>query len=485
MPAQLTTRQQVNGYRFLLRRMEHSLIRRDARMLHDPMRSHFRSVSVGIALTVLITGACAVYGLIKPAGSVGDSKILVGKESGGLYVVVDETLRPVLNLASARLIAGSAEKPKSVSESKLTDYERGPLVGIPGAPQSLKPSSGPSDWTVCDVVDPASATSGVTTAVLAIAPENDSAARGLGASEALFVESGGRQYLLSDGKRHEVDVSDAAVEKSFGFAGVEARPISPGLLNAFPEADKLATPQIAKRGEQSKTGLGPIGTVVEVTGVGDQGNALYVVLRSSIQRVTAAAADVIRYSDIASGGQIRTTAPASITDIAQTADLPVVDFPDRIPTIIEQQHDPVACLAWSKTDSDNPAKLLIFAGRSLPLKDGSTPVALASADGGGAGLDAAFVPPSSGRYVVTAGADSESPRRESLVYVNDSGVAFGVADAQTAQFLGLGDEPQVAPWPIVGLLPEGPALSRSQALVERDSLVSRGATVQAGDVTGG
>ncbi|MBF6247361.1 type VII secretion protein EccB, partial [Nocardia elegans] len=39
MPAQLTTKAQVNGYRFLLRRLDHALVRRDVRMLHDPMRS--------------------------------------------------------------------------------------------------------------------------------------------------------------------------------------------------------------------------------------------------------------------------------------------------------------------------------------------------------------------------------------------------------------------------------------------------------------
>ncbi|WP_280228711.1 type VII secretion protein EccB, partial [Nocardia cyriacigeorgica] len=47
MPAQLTTRQQVNGYRFLLRRLDHALVRRDVRMLHDPMRSQLRSLLVG------------------------------------------------------------------------------------------------------------------------------------------------------------------------------------------------------------------------------------------------------------------------------------------------------------------------------------------------------------------------------------------------------------------------------------------------------
>ncbi len=59
---------------------------------------------------------------------------------------------PVLNLASARLITGSSEKPTSVADTKLKSYPRGPLLGIPGAPASLPGSAhkGTSMWTVCD-----------------------------------------------------------------------------------------------------------------------------------------------------------------------------------------------------------------------------------------------------------------------------------------------------------------------------------------------
>ncbi|MFP3670850.1 type VII secretion protein EccB, partial [Priestia sp. SIMBA_032] len=78
-----------------------------------------------------------VYGLIKPQGTVGDSNIIVSKKAGAMYVVVDGTLHPVLNLASARLISDSDESPKSIAEKKLTGYPRGPLLGIPGAPVAL------------------------------------------------------------------------------------------------------------------------------------------------------------------------------------------------------------------------------------------------------------------------------------------------------------------------------------------------------------
>ncbi len=141
--AQRTTKSQVSGYRFLLRRLEHALVRRDIRMIHDPMSAHVKSLIVGLVLTLLVLGGVVVFSFFKPQGSVGDSKILMSKDSGQLYVLLNGQLRPALNLASARLVTGSAAKPNAVKDSVLDDYPRGPQVGIPGAPSSLAARGAP------------------------------------------------------------------------------------------------------------------------------------------------------------------------------------------------------------------------------------------------------------------------------------------------------------------------------------------------------
>ncbi len=476
MPTPLTTRQQVNGYRFLLRRLEHALMRRDVRMLHDPMRSQFRAATVGIVLALLVTGGFAVYGFIKPVGSVGDSKIIASKESGGLFVVIDDVLHPVLNLASARLITGEAAKPTSVAESKLANYRRGPLVGIPGAPQNL-PGSADTDhawWSVCDtVVAPGGAAaldSGVITSVVGARPQTDADIRALSPSEGLLVSASGTRYLLADGRRFRVADDDDAVTTAFSLNGVRPRPVSVGMLNAFPEGPDLATPTIPGRGRQSGTKLGAVGSVIEVPGVAGSASSFYVVLADSIQKVDRAAADVVRFSDRASGGEVREVGPASITGVTEGTTLPLDGFPATAPTVVSDADAPVGCLAWDRPVDCTEATLRILAGRRLPVPEDARPVQLASADGPGSGLDAVYIPPSTGDYVVTTGADPDSPRRESLVYVNDSGVRFGIADAATGTALGLGDTPAPAPWPIVELLAPGPALSARDALVERDSI---------------
>ena len=48
-----------------------------------------------------------------------------------------DTVHPVLNLASARLIAGTPANPEVVSAAAIDNAKRGPLVGIPGAPATI------------------------------------------------------------------------------------------------------------------------------------------------------------------------------------------------------------------------------------------------------------------------------------------------------------------------------------------------------------
>src|SRR6185369_14680794 len=136
--------------------MEHALVRRDVRMLHDPMRSQSRALAVGALLSLLVVAGCGALALIRPQDSIGSARIVVGKESGAMFVVVDETLHPVLNLASARLIVGSADRPVIVKESELGTRPRGALLGIPGAPSAL-PHQDPGAWTLCDSIAPGGA----------------------------------------------------------------------------------------------------------------------------------------------------------------------------------------------------------------------------------------------------------------------------------------------------------------------------------------
>ena len=62
--------------------------------------------------------------------------------------------------------------------------------------------------------------------------------------------------------------------------------------------------------------------------------------------------------------------------------------------------------------------------------------------------------------------------RESLFWVSDNGVRFGIAaDESTLRALGLDPAAAVqAPWPLLRTFAAGPALSRQAALLARDTV---------------
>ncbi|WP_459549325.1 type VII secretion protein EccB [Nocardia sp. X0981] len=479
MPAQLTTRAQVNGYRFLLRRYEHALVRRDVRMLHDPMRSQSRSLVVGAVLGILVVAGAAIMSFLRPQGAIGDSKIVMAKETGALYAIVDGTMYPALNLASARLITNSNEAPTSVKESKLGDLPRGPLVGIPGAPAALPGSSAGdrSTWTLCDTVALSSAGSavgsaGASSTVLAggLDMEADAAARPLSTTEALLVSRDDKTFLLFDGKRAEVDPADSVMERSLALGNHHPRPISTGLLNAATQVPPLTPPHIDRIGEPGPDRLSdvPVGGVVRVRGV--DSDELYVVLADGVQRVSPFAAQVIRNTNSQGMSEITTVPPDRLIGIPVRTTLAVGHFPWETPEIKTAEEAPVGCISWVEEAEAPAATVTFLAGRELPLAEPSAPVELATADGVGDRVDAAYIPPSTGEYVQAVAMTPGSARRGGLFYIADNGIRYGVPDIQTATVLGLEEKPRPAPWPIIGQLVPGPTLSAEEALTSHDTL---------------
>src|SRR5690242_9189085 len=132
-----STKLQISGYRFLLRRMEHALVRGETRMADDPVRAQSVSLTAGAVVAMIVAAVCVVLAFLRPPGALGDAPIVIVRESGALYVRVGDVVHPVLNLASARLIVGTAANPEAVSASAVNNAKRGPLLGIPGAPADV------------------------------------------------------------------------------------------------------------------------------------------------------------------------------------------------------------------------------------------------------------------------------------------------------------------------------------------------------------
>ncbi|MFE7796238.1 type VII secretion protein EccB [Nocardia sp. NPDC057440] len=479
MPSKPTTRWQVSGYRFLVRRMEHALVRRDVRMLHDPMRSQSRAYAAGLVLAVVVLAGCGVLALLRPQDKIGSNKILIGKESGGVYVVIDDVVHPALNLASARLAAGEPAKPAVVKDSELGKKPRGQLIGIPGAPASLrfeKDGMGRA-WTVCDQLKN-DGSKDLTTSVLAGDPELGPKASVMGGDKALLVQGKDSAYLVYENRRARVDMTDRAVTDALNITGMAPRPIGEGLLNTIPEVLPIIPPPINDPGAAVNYSVANhrIGDVVEVQTVP---GIHYVVLQDGLQQISPLTANIIRnrYRSTASSTTIDQTDKTN-ANVSHT--LRVELYPHTAPTIIQAKDQPVGCLSWkpiaaaADNKDGNRAELSVIIGVALPIPDKAKLVPLAQADGSGANADSVYIKPGTGAFIQSTGIEPDSRRKDSMFYIADTGVRYGIKNADAAKALGMdteaGVKPEPAPWPIVGLLASGPSLGREEAMVAHDGV---------------
>ncbi len=145
-----TTKSQVTGHRFMRRRVEHGLLFGDIRMIHDPLATRRRALLLGTAAVAMITAVMVLFAWLRPNPDPGDAAIL-RDPAGNLLVRVGDTVHPVTNLTSARLVAGEAAEPARVGEEHLARMPRGVPVGIPVAPSGFSPGSAPDlAWSVCE-----------------------------------------------------------------------------------------------------------------------------------------------------------------------------------------------------------------------------------------------------------------------------------------------------------------------------------------------
>ena len=432
------------------------MLRRDVGTVNEPLRAHTAALALGCVLASVVVAGCALVGLLRPQAALDRAQIVMGRDSGALYVRVGDTWHPVLNLASARLIAATDTNPQPVAESQLEHTKRGALLGIPGAPQLLgrQLSGDESAWTICD-------TDGKAATTVVIGRTEGSSVRRLASERAILVApgAGSPAYLLYDGRRAVVDLADPAVVRALRLEDRAPRVVSQVLLNAIPEAPPITAPRIRGTGGAA-TGLPgfTVGSVLRIArGDGDE---YYVVLTAGVQRIGQVAADLLRFRDSQGTANVVTVAPDVIRATPVVNTLPVATFPDRAPAPWDGR-ETTYCVTWA------PAAIRrrrLLAGTGLPVPAGGVPVALSQADGDGPALDAVYLPPGRSAYVRGNG------RSGTRYLVTDTGVRFAIHDDEAAHDLGLPVVPSSAPWPMLVALPSGPELSRANASVARDAV---------------
>jgi type VII secretion protein EccB len=486
------TRHQVTGWRFVMRRIASGIALHDTRMLVDPLRTQSRAVLMGVLILVTGLAGCFVFSLIRPNGQAGTNAVLADRSTDALYVRIGDDLHPVLNLTSARLIVGRPVNPTAVKSSELDRFPRGNLTGIPGAPERMvQNTSHDANWTVCDAVTGQSGHGAHSTGVTVIAGSPDShgaRAAAIGSAQGVLVDNGTSTWLLWEGKRSQIDLSDHAVTNALGIgvgnSEVPApRPIAPGLFNAIPESPPLGAPVIPNAGAPPNFPVpAPIGAVLvsyALDKTASDAVRYYVVLPDGLQPVSPVLAAILRNTNSYGLQQPPRLGADEVAKLPVSRMLDTTRYPGQQVALVDAAKDPVTCAYWSKPAGAATSSLSLLSGSALPVPDAVRTVDLVG--GGSQMATRVALAPGTGYFTETVGGGAASPGTGSLFWVSDTGVRYGIdteADSRsgaaghgkTVEALGLSAPAVPIPWSMLSLFASGPTLSHADALLAHDGL---------------
>jgi type VII secretion protein EccB len=479
VPLNLSNRDQNSGHLFYNRRLKAAITRFSVRMKHDD-RKQQAAVALSMVFVLIGIGWMALLHVMKPAGLVGQSAIIGNRDTGAIYAKIDGRLYPALNLTSARLAVGTAAAPTWVKAAEIAKYPTGPMIGIPGVPDSLTvTANSTSAWSVCDTAPTHG--SGALPVVTSIAGELSTVGRAapMEGSQAVLVTHKGATYVIWGGQHSQIDPTDRSVTFNLGLDPGVTYPIeiSNALFDAMPATEPLVVPAIPELGTPSTWLPGaPVGSVLETQDAKGTVTGFYVLLPGGVQKITSFVADLIRTAAAQGSATPTLVSPDKLIHIPVVEVLDVGYYPTGKLNFIDTGANPVTCVGWEKQTTDPQATITVFSGRGLPVSIAMDPrlVRLVRDDRNPESVEAdqVLVLPGAANFVATTSGVATSNSRESLYWLSPQGVRYGVQwDQKTVTALGLDPSSAVqAPWPIVRTFAAGPAISREAALLARDTI---------------
>lgn len=419
-----TTKAQVSGHKFLVRRMQHALVLGDISMIHDPLASRRRALIFGAIAVVLIALGSGLLAWLRPDPNPGDAQLLRSEQSQ-LYVRVDETLHPVANLASARLILGEAAEPASIGSSALEDASLGTPIGIAdapielAAPAEIDPLAPRPDntWAACFAQPVHDEPPFVTSATrddngadheIVVSVGHD--LRELPEPAAAYLRHQDRDWLVTSKGRALLPAANSddgrIIRRVLNLS--EPVEVPAEFLNAFAENPPIRLPEAELLHADGQTWAQLDGGIVALT-------------ETQAQVLADASAT------------LRTVSAQELAGLADITDPAIDVLPATVPSIVDGD-------AWLCANTEGAAVELAPVESLVELPGESAASYFTGLSGGAVAVDTG-----SGVHVIES-----TGRRHELPDV-------ALVDA-------LGVDVQEAAWPIVQLLPEATALTRENAL---------------------
>ncbi|HEU5475333.1 MAG TPA: type VII secretion protein EccB [Actinophytocola sp.] len=451
-----TQKDQIQAYQFLRRRLVSALVSADANHPVSPSKRLLLGTGIGLAVALIVSAVFGIIGLLTPSRAEEwrqGGQVIMEKETGARFILgQDGALHPVLNYASARLLAGGdGGKTVTVPAKTLRDVPRGAGAGIVGAPDSLPQNdrlrAGP--WTSCTRLsaDRPAGDEPISTVLLgqefAGPPLPDGAA-------ILARLRSGERFVITGGHRHRLADDRAVV--ALGYASADSVTVAPTWLNTIPAGRDLATIDVQRSGAPGPAvgrAATRIGQVL-VSGAEEfylvRGDGLAVISGTEAALVLGSPASVAAYPDARPR-----PIPLPAADIAaaprsaERAD----GYPRRRPEPVGVQPTTTLCATGAR----------ITIGTGLPLPSGAKPHSVPQSAGAAAEV---YVPGGAGAVVAEEPAPGAASGTTYLI--TDTGQKYPLSGDEAIKALGYGrvSRPGV-PAAVLALFPTGPTLDPAQA----------------------
>ncbi|SDM43830.1 type VII secretion protein EccB [Streptomyces sp. cf386] len=467
-----TRRDQVQAYTFTLSRITAGLTRGEPDAPEVPMRRFTFGTIAGTALGVVALGGMAAYGFLFPGSSKAFQKegtLVVEKETGARYLYLSGALHPVLNTSSAIMITGQGNlKPQTVAAKAVRSVPKGPVLGIPGAPDSL-PEAKSLDrdkWSVCTANRTKADGSDEAIVTAYIGGGNEKFTE-LGADRALQIEAAdGTNYLAWSGVRLKVD--GEATLTALGYANTPAFKVPDAWLNSLASGPDLTAPDVPGRGSAGPPVGGQNGVVGQIFQDDADPDINFLLLADGLSPITATEAALLlgdpATAEAYPGGQVTpvkvptaalNAAPRSAREL-RTEGLPTTP---PAPFVAPGNGNQVPCVRVTPgTGAGDKPKVTVAVREAAGGTADAAPPGLPRPEQpatDGPTADRIVVAPGHGTLATATGAGAAP----TLFLITDSGVRFPLANPEVATSLGY-DPASAVPVPstVLSLVPTGPAL---------------------------
>jgi type VII secretion protein EccB len=294
-------RDQFQSYQFSVRRVISSLVLHETDPAQPPLRRMSGATFGGVMIAVLVLAVAGLIGVLKPSATTSwqnGGAVIVVKETGARYVwMADQStgkyyLYPVTNFASAALLANSTST-VTVKEKDILHAPRGPLLGLPDAPDTLPPTNQllGAPWTLCSL--PAETISGDPTPNTALAvglPRTTGTPIGNSAFLIDVIDQKSTVYLVWHGHAYPIP-NTAPVLQGMSLRDQPQIQVGAAWLSALPAGKPLAVQTVTGEGQSSTLIPGTtVGEVMQVQSGGRTQN--YLVGQKQIRPITPVEADI-------------------------------------------------------------------------------------------------------------------------------------------------------------------------------------------------